>query len=479
MFQEVNSMKKSLLRIFSVAVCCLAISGFLLSCSGDSGPADRPPNFIIIFTDDQGYSDVGVFGATDISTPNLDRMAEEGVKFTSFYVAAPVCTPSRAGLMTGCYPKRLGMALGVLWPWHRVGLNPKELTIAEVLKERGYATACIGKWHLGRPADLLPTRQGFDAYFGIPYSNDMGPENIVSILLSFFGAGLPPIPLMRDEEVVEEGVNQNTLTKRYTEEAVSFIRENRGKPFFLYLAHNMPHAPCHASGDFANPTVDDTHRGIYASAVEEIDWSVAQILDTLENLDIDHNTLVIFTSDNGPARTLQTMLGQPTGSALPLRGWKSGTYEGGMRVPAIMRWPGRLPAGAECRELATALDILPTLAGYAGASLPGEPDHRIDGKDISALLERPESDSPHDTFYYYDANTGLLEAVRDVEGWKLHIRKSLSEVKELYYLPDDIGESDNVYSQYPDVVERLRAASEAFDREVTMNSRPMGWAGPY
>jgi arylsulfatase A-like enzyme len=427
---------------------------------------------VIIFTDDQGYADVGVFGAVDIKTPNLDRMAGRGVRFTSFYVASPACTPSRAGLMTGCYPKRVGLASGVLWPAQTKGLNPSEITIAEVLKERGYATACIGKWHLGRPVELLPTRQGFDTYFGIPYSNDMTPDHILSIL----GLDFPPLPLMRDEAVIEEGVDQNTLTRRYTEEALRFIRENRDRPFFLYLAHNMPHYPAHASEDFEDRRVDESHRGIYASAVEEIDWGVGEILDALDALRLEERTLVIFTSDNGPWLLAKTLFGEVTGSALPLRGWKGETFEGGMRVPAIMQWRGRLPEGTECRQLATTLDLLPTLAGYAGADLSAEPEHRIDGRDISALMENPDRASPQAYLYYYDSDTGFLEAVRDAEGWKLHLRRGLRRVEELYYLPDDMSESTNLYSLNPDVVGRLQEAAEAFDAEVTANARPVGEA---
>jgi arylsulfatase A-like enzyme len=432
---------------------------------------------VIIFTDDQGYADVGAFGAVDIQTPNLDRMAERGVKFTSFYVAAPACTPSRAALMTGCYPKRVGLAAGVLWPGQTKGLNPAEITIAEVLKERGYATACIGKWHLGRPAELLPTRQGFDTYFGVPYSNDMTPDHILSILLSILGMDFPPLPLMRDERVIEEGVDQDTLTHRYAEEALGFISENRERPFFLYLAHNMPHYPAHASEEFEDRRVHETHRGIYASAVEEIDWGVGQILDSLEAFNLERDTLVIFTSDNGPWLLAKILFREPTGSALPLRGWKGQTFEGGMRVPTIMQWPGRLPEGTECRELATTMDLLPTVAHYAGADLSKEPVHKIDGRNIAGLMEDPAGVSPHEYFYFYDSDTGLLEAVRDAEGWKLHVRRGRRTVEELYYLPDDIRESVNLYSLNADIVERLRGAVEAFDAEVTANARPVGEAG--
>jgi len=463
-----------------VACCGLLICLFILfGCTEGPGKqtasssVDHLPNFILIFTDDQGYADVGVYGATDILTPNLDRMSEQGVRFESFYVAAPACTPSRAGLMTGCYPKRVGLHQGVLWPHATIGLNPNEITLAEVLKQRGYATACIGKWHLGRPPSLLPTRQGFDTFFGLPYSHDMTPDHIFSL----FGGNFPPVPLMQDETIIEEGVDPTTLTQRYTEEAMRFIRENRWRPFFIYLAHNMPHYPARASEEFEDPIVDPTHRGVYASAVEEIDWGVGRILELLQELGLEENTLVVFTSDNGPWRLVRLLFGEPTGSALPLRGWKGETFEGGMRVPAIMQWTGRLPAGVACGELVTSLDLLPTFAAYAGAELSADPDHKIDGRDVSSVLEEPDSSSPHDYLFYYDSETGLLESVRDAQGWKLHMRKGTRNVRELYNLANDIREAYNVFDLHPDVVYRLRIAAENFDREVTENARPVGDTG--
>ena len=450
----------------------LAITIIIASC-GDENAATaegRLPNLIVVFTDDQGYGDLGSYGVTDLETPNLDRMARDGVLFTNFYVGAPVCTPSRAALLTGCYPKRVGLEKGVLWPHSSTGLNPDEVTLAEILQEKGYATACIGKWHLGHLPAFLPTRQGFDTYFGVPYSNDMIPEHILSIL----GGHFPPLPLMRDEEVIETGVDQNLLTKRYTQEALGFIRKNRNNPFFVYLAHSMPHYPCHASDPFRDERVTPEHRGIYASAVEEIDWGVGQILETLEDFGLDEHTLVIFTSDNGPWLLAQTVFREPTGSAGPLRGWKGMTKEGGMRVPALMRWTGRLPAGAVCQSLVTAMDLLPTLAGYAGANVPTGPGNEIDGKDISGLMEDPARPSPHDYLFYYDADTGFLSAVRDAEGWKLQIRNDLRTVSQLYHLPEDIHEDVNLFREYPDHVERLREAARRFDLEVTANQRPTG-----
>jgi arylsulfatase A-like enzyme len=449
-----------------------ALVAALSACGGGeaASQAGRPPNFIVVLTDDQGYGDLGSYGARDIRTPNLDRMAGEGVRFTDFYVGAPVCTPSRAALLTGSYPKRAGMEKGVLWPDSPTGLHPDAITLAEILKAKGYATACIGKWHLGHLPAFLPTRQGFDAYFGVPYSNDMVPEHILSVL----GADFPPLPLMRDEEVIDSGTDQNLLTKRYTEEALRFIHENRNAPFLVYLAHSMPHFPCHASEGFRDEEVTPEHRGIYASAVEEIDWSMGRILEGLEELGLDERTLVIFTSDNGPWRMAEAFYREPTGSAGPLRGWKGTVKEGGMRVPALMRWPGRLPGGAVCESLVTAMDILPTLAAYAGADLAEFPGGEVDGKDISGLLEQPDRPSPHEYLLYYDSDTGFLSAVRDAAGWKLHLKNDFLDVRELHYLPEDIHEDVNLFSRYPKEAARLREAARTFDREVTEGRGPAG-----
>ncbi len=435
------------------------------------------PNFIIIFTDDQGYADLGVFGAKDIATPNIDRMAKEGVTFTSFYVAAPVCTPSRASLLTGCYSKRVGLHKGVLFPNDKSGLNPDEITIADLLKKKGYATACIGKWHLGRPSELLPVKQGFDYYFGIPYSNDMNPKHPISDAMG----GFPKLPLMRNEEVIEAPVDQTTLTKRYTEEAVRFISSNKDKPFFLYLAHSMPHYPCHSSEEFT----DSSKRGDYGDSVQEIDSGAGLIVSTLKKLGIDDNTLIVFTSDNGPWKSAQQVdfIGMggdgTTGSALPLSGWKGQTLEGGMRVPTVMRWPGKLPADKTCRELTSTMDLLPTIAGLAGAELPG--DRVIDGMDITELIKDPSSKTPHDYFYYYSSVSGNLNAVRNAAGFKLHFWKDPEgygngvpyKVKELYYLPDDTDESNNIYEENPDMVKRLTYAAAVFDTDLVKNSRPV------
>ena len=450
---------------------------FLASAGAAVLPPQRQPNFIIIFTDDQGYGDVGVFGARDFETPNLDRMAGEGVRFTSFYVAAPVCTPSRAALMTGCHPMRVGLGHRVLFPYSKTGLNPSEITIAEILNKRGYSTACIGKWHLGHHPKFLPTRQGFDSYFGIPYSNDMG-----SHYYSQFQFKSPPLPLMRDEELIEQAPDQRYLTRRYTEEAVRFITKSKDQPFFLYLPHNMPHRPIAASEKFKGKS----KHGLYGDVVEELDWSVGEILATLKKLNIDDNTLVLFTSDNGPVVWEGTPRGYRSGSAGPLRGHKNTTWEGGMREPCIMRWPGRIPKGSACDEMATSMDVLPTFAKLAGAEAPG--DRIIDGKDIWPLISgQPGARTPHKVFYYY--RDERLQAVR-AGNWKLHVYRPEWEQDEkarragclLYDLDADIGETTNVAASHPGVVRNLQALAEqaredlgdAVQKRKGKNVRPVG-----
>jgi len=419
----------------------------------------RPPNVVVIFVDDLGYDDLGCFwtpnqepGYERIETPRLDAMAADGVRFTDFYVAASVCTPSRAALMTGCYAQRVGLAGPrlVLYPGSTIGINPDETTIAELLKARGYATACIGKWHLGHLPPFLPTRHGFDRYYGIPYSNDM-----------------KPTVLMRDEQVIEQPAVQETLTERYTNEAVEFITENKDRPFFLYLPHTMPHTPLHVSDTFKGKS----KRGIYGDVVECLDWSAGRILDTLATLGLDDNTLVVFTSDNGP----WLLRGKHGGKAQPLRSGKCTTYEGGMRVPCLMRWPGRIPAGTSCSEVATTMDLLPTLAGLAGAALPE--DRIIDGKDIWPLMAGVNgAKSPHEAFCYYHRYT--LEAVRSGK-WKLMFERTTKQEfpyrwggmkkqghkdeivpEALYDLEADIGETTNLITEHPDVARRLRELAD-------------------
>jgi len=413
--------------------------------------AGRHPNIVVVFTDDQGYGDVGCYGAEGYATPRLDRMAREGMRFTDFYVAGPVCTPSRAALLTGCYPKRLGLAHRVLFPYSDTGLNPNETTLAEVLRPQGYATACFGKWHLGHLAPFMPWQQGFDYYFGVPYSNDMDAHYYKHLDFT-----APPLPLYRQQEVIESGPDQHLLTKRYTEETVRFIEDHADQPFFVYLAHNMPHLPIAASKAFEGTT----EHGLYGDVITEIDWSVGQILDALARLGLDEQTLVVFTSDNGPVVFEGERLGYRSGSAGPLRGRKNTTWEGGMREPCLMRWPGHIPAGAVCSELATTMDLLPTLARLAGSQPPT--DRIIDGKDILPLMTgQPGAVSPHEAFYYY--RDDRLQAVRSGT-WKLHVYrpewKDAPHPPLLFDLAADVGETTDVAAAHPDVVTRLQALAD-------------------
>jgi len=416
-------------------------------------PADTPeqPNVVLVFTDDQGFGDIGCFGSPYIETPSLDRMAAEGAKFTSFYVGAPICTPSRAALMTGCYPARVGLEDGVLWPGAEAGLNPEEVTIADLLGDQGYATTCIGKWHLGDREPFLPTNHGFDSYLGVPYSNDMGDEHS--------GGKYRELPLLRDTETIEAPVDQTTLTRRYTEEAVEFIEANRDGPFFCYLPHTMPHVPLETSETFA----EVSKRGDYGDVIEELDWSVGRILETLDRLGIDEETLVLFTSDNGPWLSQEIDGGSPG----HLTDGKFTVWEGGPRVPAIARWPGTIPAQTVCSELLTSMDLLPTLTNLADTSPPD--DRIIDGKDVRDAFFDPEGfETPHD-HYVYHTGGGDLNAVRDADGWKLHL-----ESGELYHLHTDVEEAFDVADQHPDTVERLRAAAEEIATDLAENSRPVG-----
>lgn len=451
-------------RNFLKTLGAMALASSAGTQAGTHVHAARKPNFVIVFTDDQGYADVGCFGAPLIKTPRLDRMASEGMRFTDFYSSSPVCTPSRASLMTGCYAQRVGLAAipqeegsrakgfrHVLYPNSTYGLHEDETTMAELLKKEGYATACVGKWHLGHLPPFLPTRHGFDYYYGIPYSNDMR-----------------PCPIMRNEEVIEEPAVQETLTKRYTEEAVRFIREHRDEPFFVYLAHNMPHFPLHASEAFRGTSA----MGLYGDVIQEIDWSVGQVLDTLAELGLDDNTVVVFTSDNGP----WYLYPDQSGLATPLRSAKGTTYEGGMRVPCIMRWPGTIPAGGVCSELAVTFDLLPTFVDLAGGRLPRR--RIIDGKDILPLMTgQPGAATPHEAFYYYFGDQ--LHAVRSGT-WKLKFKTALSNEdiyrrfrdadavipESLYNLALDPGEQKNMLLGHRDVAERLRALGDAAREEL-------------
>ncbi len=442
--------------------------------------ADKP-NFIVINIDDLGYADIGPFGSKLNRTPNLDRMAAEGRKLTSFY-AAPVCSPSRAALMTGCYPKRVLPIKSVLFPSAAVGLNPEEHTVAELLKQAGYTTACIGKWHLGDQPEFLPHRRGFDYYLGTPYSNDMGtaedgsksslgdplPKQKAAKAKSgdqsandvgLGGAAQPPLPLVENETVIARvrQDEQQVSVQRYTEAAVKFIKENRDKPFFLYLPHNAVHFPLYPGKKFQKKSAN----GTYGDWVEEVDWSVGQVLDAVRDLKLEDRTIVIFTSDNG---------GTTRGLNTPLRGNKGSTWEGGIRVPMIAWCPGKIPAGTETDAITGMFDILPTFVKLAGGRVPS--DRNIDGGDIWPLIAgEAGAKSPHEAFYYFHGFD--LQAVRS-GAWKLHLAKN-----ELYNLADDPGETNNVAVANPDIVSRLKAFAESMNDDLGTSGsgpgvRPLG-----
>ncbi len=432
--------------------------------------ASAQPNIILINIDDLGYADIGPFGSK-VPTPHLDRMAKEGMKLTSHY-AAPVCSPSRAAMMTGCYPKRVLPIPGVLFPAAAVGLNPEEVTVAEVLRQAGYATACIGKWHLGDQPEFLPTAQGFDSYFGIPYSNDMGiasegsksnpgqplPKSNAKAKAAkkaatddetgLKGNAQPPLPLLDGGNVVErvKAAQQHTFTRRYTERAVTYIREHQKQPFFLYLAHNAVHFPHYPHQDF----IGKSGVSLQKDWALEVDWSVGQILDSLRTLKLDSNTLVVFTSDNGG----------PTNQGAdntPLRGAKGSTLEGGMRVCTLAWWPGKIAAGSQTKAITAHIDWLPTFASIAGTKLDAA--RKIDGEDLSAmLLGKVEGFDTRDAFFYYSGFN--LQAVRSGP-WKLQLDKN-----ELYNLESDIGEAHNVAADHPDQVAKLTAQAAAMKADL-------------
>ena len=421
------------------------------------------PNIVLIFIDDMGYADIGPFGNTNVRTPHLDKMAAEGMKFTSFY-ATPVCSMSRACLLTGCYNTRVSIP-GVLFPKNTIGLNPNEITLAEIVKQKGYATCAIGKWHLGHYPEFLPTRQGFDHYFGLPYSNDMQAGR----------NGMPPLPLYDDDKVIETQPDQSQLTRRYTEQAVKFIREHKDGPFFVYLPHAMIHAPLAASEAFKGKS----KMGLIGDAIEEIDWSVGQIMNTLQELKLDDNTLVIFTSDNGPAGR----------AAPPFRGSKGTNFEGGVREPCIMRWPGKIPAGTTCNQIAGNIDILPTFAKLTGVE-PAK-DRVLDGRDITPLMFNSNAGPVRDTHLYIGGNQAA--AIRQGD-WKLFLKGDGANKKakkaagtetkppkggpvpSLYNLATDPGETQDVAAANPEIVARLKQELLTRDAEIQANKRPAGQA---
>lgn len=445
-------------------IVALALTVFLAGCSSAKPPApSRPPNIVVIFCDDLGYGDIGSYGSKT-PTPHLDRMAREGMRFTDFYVGQAVCSASRAALLTGCYPGRVSIQ-GALAPKSKVGLNPKEITIAEVLKTRGYATAIYGKWHLGDAPQFLPTRQGFDEWFGLPYSNDMWPNHPTN-------KKFPPLPLYENEKVIELMPDQSLLTKKYTERAVGFIERNKDQPFFLYVPHSMPHVPIFASKEFTGKT----GLGLYADVIHEIDWSVGQILASLKKQGLDDNTLVVFTSDNGPWR----VFGNHAGSTAGLREDKGTSFDGGVKVPCIARWPGKVPAGSVHRRLAGTIDLLPTFATLAGAEAPR--DRVIDGRDMSAVLLGKIGAVPHrDTQFIYWGEH--LDAMRSGP-WKLHFKHPFRQTLEvgmdgamgtygtgnieqsLFNVEADPFEKNDLGPAHPDVVAKLTALAERMRDDI-------------
>lgn len=435
------------------------------------------PNIVLILMDDMGYGDIGRSGASQYATPNLDRLANQGIQFTWYYCPQAVSSASRAGLLTGCYPNRVGIS-GALAPWATHGINSEETTIAEVLKTKGYHTCAIGKWHLGHHREFLPLQHGFDEYYGIPYSNDMWPVDFDGVPIHLKDTTsnkmkYPILPIIEGNEKVAEVktlTDQDKLTTDYTERAVRFIEANKGGPFFLYFPHSMVHVPLGVSEKFRGKS----KQGLYGDVMMEVDWSIGEIMKALERNGLEKNTLVIFTSDNGPWLNF----GNHAGNTAGLREGKGTSFEGGQRVPCLMRWPGVIPAGEICNQLTCAMDILPTLAVITGAAVP---DKKIDGVNILPLLRGDTSASPrHDFYYYYQQNS--LEAVqRDYwklilphnsrsyvgvapgnDGWPGKYSNIAIKENELYDLRRDPGERYNVAEYYPDIVEELlRLAEEA------------------
>ena len=445
------------------------------------GSAPCPPNVVLINCDDLGYGDLGYgdlgcYGSTRNATPAIDRLANEGIRCTSFYMASPVCSPSRAALLTGCYPPRISFGsfegLPVLFPGQPLGLPQSEISLARVLSDAGYRTQMIGKWHCGDQPGFLPLNHGFDHYFGLPYSNDMGRQvNTPDILSS-----LPPLPLLADNDVIEQQPDQRSLTGRYVAEALSFLRSAQDGPFFLYLAHMYVHSPIYVQPEF----LERSSNGPYGAAVESIDWATSLLLDELRALELDERTIVIFTSDNGSLGDRPPPWGSSEplgGSNLPLRGAKGSTWDGGMRVPAIIRWAGTLDGGQICDELLTSMDFYPTLAALCGGRVPT--DRIIDGRDVLDVWQDPSAPSPHDSFAYYRGDD--LEAVRD-HRHKLHLARDGSEVTELYDLTEDPGETSDVVAAKPEVVTLLQSIAEGYRQELGdgrlgilgRNVRPIG-----
>ncbi len=444
---------------------CLGI----FSCANNQNEEDKKPNVIIIFTDDQGYQDIGCFGSPDIKTPHLDKMAEEGIKLTDFYAAQAVCSASRAGLLTGCYPNRLGVH-GAFMPNSKQGLNFSETTLAEMLKAIDYKTGIFGKWHLGDHPDFMPNNQGFDTYFGIPYSNDMWPLHPQQGPIFDFG----PLPLFENETIIDTLTDQSLLTTQITERSVDFIKKNKDNPFFLYIAHPQPHVPLFVSDKFKGKS----ERGLYGDVIMEIDWSVGQVLATLKENGLDEHTIVIFTSDNGPWLSY----GDHAGCAYPLREGKGTALEGGQREPCIIRYPDKLKAGRTIDVPMMAIDILPTIAHITGADLPA---NKIDGKNVWDIWTGNSDQSPHEAYYFY-YHVNELHGIRYGK-WKLyfpHRYRTLNgkeggrnglpveyeyntiEQIELYDLSNDISETRDVSDEHPEIVAKIKSLGDKIRAEL-------------
>jgi arylsulfatase A len=453
---ETTKMARKVKRFCRNALVVL-LPAICLATGAHAAAPRQTPNIVIIYIDDMGYADIGPFGAKGYATPHLDRMAAEGMKFTSFYSAQAVCSASRAALMTGCYANRVGIA-GALGPHSQIGISDREMTIAQLCRQKNYATAIFGKWHLGDAPQFLPTRHGFDEYFGLPYSNDMWPHHPT--------ARFPPLPLMEQQRVINPDVDdaaQNQLTTQYTRRAVSFIERHKNQPFFLYVPHTMVHVPLHVSDKFRGKT----ERGLFGDVVEEIDWSVGQILGTIKKCGLDDDTLVMFCSDNGPWLSY----GDHAGSAYPLREGKGTSWDGGVREPTLMRWPGHIPPGKVCDAPLMTIDMLPTIARLVGGRLP---DHKIDGLDISDVISGRSTKSPHEVLYFYYGSNNL-EALRS-GNWKLELPRSYVSLNgrpgghggmpakynmlaltapELFDLDADPGQHHNVAAHHRDVLKKM------------------------
>ena len=444
-----------------------AVFLFFFSCSEQSEQQDKPVNFVLIYLDDMGFGDITLTGALNYSTPNIDKMAANGLFFSHYYAPQAVCSASRAGLLTGCYPNRVGFS-GALDHTANTGINPEEETIAEVLKKKNYATAAFGKWHLGHHKQFLPPNHGFDEYFGIPYSNDMWPNHPTN--KNYY----PPLPLIEGDEVVETNPDQSRFTTEFTERTVDFIQRNRENPFFVYLAHPMPHVPLFVSDKFKGKS----EQGLYGDVMMEIDWSVGEILTALKEFQLEENTVVIFTSDNGP----WINYGNHAGSTGGLREGKGTTFEGGQRVPCLVQWKGTVEPGRVDNNLVSGIDILPTIAEVAGTPLP---EKKIDGVSLLPLLKSRDAEPPRKSFWYYYRRNNL-EAVRNGQ-WKLvfpHKGRTYegfvpgkdgqpgqvnewSEIEPgLYNLRRDPGERYNLLEHHPEIAERLRGIADAARKDL-------------